>query len=88
MERTKVQLFLSVEKFFQRVSLLIFVSDCIDLNLLQYHASCCIKHFIIIKAKKKNTMAFDFFRKLFSTSKRKNILFKKVFLEAINSSNI
>lgn len=33
-------------------------------------------------------MAFDFFRKLFSTSKRKNILFKKVFLEAINSSNI
>lgn len=54
MERTKVQLFLSVEKFFQRVSLPIFVSDGIDLNLLRYHASCCIKHFIIIKAKKKN----------------------------------
>lgn len=79
MERTKVQLFLSVEKFFQRVSLLIFVSDDIDLNLLRYHASCCIKHFIIIKAKKKNTRWLLIFFENYFRLRNEKIFFSKKF---------
>lgn len=78
MERTKVQLFLSVEKFFQRVSLLIFVSDGIDLNLL-HHASCCIKHFIIITAKKKNTRWLLIFFENYFRLRNEKIFFSKKF---------
>lgn len=90
MERTKVQLFLSpCREIFPKS----FTSD-IRIGLYRFKSftiSCLLLHqtFYNYKSKKeKYEMAFDFFRKLFSTLKRKNILFKKVFLEAINSSNI